>query len=72
MPDSVTSTGELSESERQYIMDLRMHTLGMLDVYERRLGLSPTTADIRLWVSKRGPTEDIIIRQVRHIRDCGG
>ena len=72
MADSVMTTTELTEAERQYILDLRASTLSMLDVYERRLGLSLTTADIRLWVNKRGPAEEIVIKQVRHIRECGG
>jgi len=72
MPDSVMATTELTEAERQYIMDLRAQTMGMLSVYERRLGLLLTTADIRLWIDKRGPAEEIIIKQVKHIRECGG
>ena len=70
MTDIVTSTDELTESERQYITDLRAQTMGMLSVYERRLGFLLTTPDKLLWLRERGPDEDTIFRQVEHIKKC--
>lgn len=64
MPD------ELTDQERTHLELLREHTLGILGAYERRLGVILTTADMRLWIEKRGPSVESIVKQVAFLRRC--
>lgn len=50
------------------LMNLRALTLEQLAVYERELGISPTTSDYLKWIKHRGPCDAIIAKQVAHIR----
>jgi len=62
-----TEPVELVGDDRQYLVDLRRITFDQLAVYERRLGLSPTTSEKLLWLKKRGPKDETILHQLANI-----
>ncbi len=41
------SITEVAECDRQFLMDQRRALLAQVDAIERRLGMDPTTADLR-------------------------
>lgn len=40
-------TRELAESDRRFLVEWRRTLLAQVDAIERRLGIAPTTADLR-------------------------
>lgn len=60
------------KDDHQAWVDYRAALLQQVDVVERQyLKMPLPTADLRLWMSERGPSEKIVIAQVAHIRACG-
>ena len=76
MSDGVTVAEAMGQArgvgvyDREFLMNLRRLTLDQLAVYERQLGISPTTSEKLFWLKNRGPCDEIIAKQVRHIKEC--